>query len=132
MSKTEKISVRPYKEEDEEAVRSLHELSFPFPDLKNPMYFVKDVIEKDGKIIALGTARLTCEGIAILDPKLSDEEKTEAIKLLLALALMKCQKFGLYDLHAFLAGPHAESFREILKKHFGFEDCEGLPLVLRF
>jgi hypothetical protein len=100
--------------------------------LRNPLYFVKDVLEEKGKIIALGTARITCEGIAIIDPSLEKAAKIEAIKMLLSLALMKCQKFGLYDLHAFLAGPQSEDFKWILKKHFGFEDCEGLPLVLRF
>ncbi len=124
--------IRPYTPEDEPRIRAIHHLDFPFPDLRNPLYFAKDVLEKDNKIIALGTARFTCEGIAIVDPTLNQGDKVEAIKTLLALALMKCQKFGLYDLHAFLTGPHSKDFQEILKKHFGFEDCEGLPLVLRF
>ena len=110
------MKIRAYKPEDLEACKELHAkqgFDYKFPDLANPLFFIKAVGEEDGKVVQAAFAHLTAEIYFLLDPKW----KTPQERLLAFLAMQDVGKAlaykpgGLEDLHAFVP-PQIE-------KHFG-------------
>ena len=128
------MNIRPYTEEDLEAVRSIHERcsDFPLPDLKHPLYVVKEIAERNGKIVALGLIRVTSEAVVIMDLDEPRSVRAEAVVDLIGTGIFKSQKLGLDEMHAFLTGEITHSFADVLKRKFAFQDVEGIPLTLRY
>lgn len=124
------MTIRPFKFEDLEAIRSLGERysDFPFPDVNDPLYTVKEVAEVDGKIIGAGLLRMTSEAVLILDLKCPQIQRAYAIERLLYTGIQKSQ---IDEIHTFLTGEMAHNFASFLRRKFGFEDVRGIPLVLR-
>ena len=62
--------IRAFEEKDLAAVKALHAaqgLNYAFPDLSNPLWFVKFVDEREGKIVQAVLAHLTAEIYFMLD-----------------------------------------------------------------
>lgn len=127
------MDTRPLEVKDIPSIRSIHERSsdFPFPNLDNPLYIVKEVIENDGKIIGLGLIRLTSEAVVILDLDEPRKIRARAIEELLRVGIMKSQKLGIDEINSFLTGEITHSFADVLRRKFGFVNCEGIPLTLK-
>lgn len=122
--------IREYKDGD--LIRSLREQSFPIPDLSNPLYNEIHTVESEkGRIVGVGALKLTCEAIIMLDHNLPILTRAKAVEELIQLGIMKCQKHGLDEMHAFLTGPASSTFADLLKEKFAFERIVGEPLVLR-
>ena len=84
------------------------------------------VVEKNNTILSFGIIRSNME--AILYASGSPREKVQALKLLLNKAEEDARKWD-YKYLDILAKD--EAFAEILIKHFGFERCNGIPLIKR-
>jgi hypothetical protein len=79
--------LRDYSPSDFEAIRAIHEqtsINYQFPDINQPLFLVKKVLEVDGVVRAAGGAYIEAEMYLWMDN--SDwaypEEKMEAVKLL--------------------------------------------------
>src|SRR6266571_7719869 len=122
--------VRPLMAEDITKVRSIHERSsdFPLPDFCDSHYVIKEVAVKNDKIIGVGLLRTTSEAILILDLDEARSDRAQAIEELLRTGIWKCQKIGIDEIHSFLTGEITYSFADVLKRKFGFVNCEGIPL----
>lgn len=62
--------IREYKPEDLAELVRMHEemgMHYPFPDLKDPIFFAKLVLESDGKVEQAIVLRGTCEAYMFLD-----------------------------------------------------------------
>jgi hypothetical protein len=121
--------IRDMETRDVERVRSLTEL-FPQRDFNRRHYVVRDVAEEKKEVVACGLLRVTSEIILILDKSKSKRIRGEAISRLLGDGIFKGQRLGLDEMHAFLLGDDAHSFAHVLKNRFGFQDVDGIPLVL--
>lgn len=82
------------------------------------------VIETDSGIIAFGAIRSNME--AILYPSGSLREKVESLKILLNKAEEDTVNHGYHYLDVLAKD---EKFAQILIEHFGFERCNGIPLI---
>ena len=72
--------VREYTESDLEALRAMHAsqgFAYPFPDLADPIFVSKLVLEDDrGKPVMAALARLTCEMYLLIDrAQVADAER---------------------------------------------------------
>jgi len=105
-------------------------LDFPFPLLSNGLYCVQKALLDHDKVVGAAFLRLTCEATLILDPKLNDLTKaaliSESFKELKAEAT---EKYGLDQVHVFIVPESNVKYAEFLKKHFGFQETIGIPLV---
>src|SRR5690349_11935805 len=109
---------------DEDRIRSINErLPFPPRNLNDPLYISKRIIDIDGEVVAAGLLRLTSEAILMLNPESAKRYKVTALKELINLCKIDCQKFNIDEVHAFLTGD-ADNFSRVLKK-LGFEDATG-------
>lgn len=82
----------------------------------------------DGDILmASGFVKLFIEAIIATEQDASINDRVKAIKLLLNDLIAWCKEKRVEQIHIF---PSDEKFAEILKTHFGFEDCKVKPLVL--
>jgi hypothetical protein len=64
-------AVRQYRNEDLDRLREIHRrqaFGYPFPDLSNPLFVSKLVLEMDGTVVMASLARLTCEMYLLVDP----------------------------------------------------------------
>lgn len=127
------IKIRNLEPNDEAKVRSIHERcsDFPMPQLDHPLYIAKGIIERDGKVIGLGMIRLTSEAIVILDLDEPRSVRAKAIEEILRTGIYQCQSHGIDEVHTFLTGEITHSFADVLKRKYGFVDCEGIPLTLK-
>ena len=125
--------VRPYQESDLEQVQSIHEKcsDFPFPRIDGPLYVVRETILSRDKIIGVGLLRLTSEAVIILDLDEPRSVRARALEQLINTGIHKSQKLGIDEMHAFLTGEITHSFADVLRRKFGFVDCEGIPLTLK-
>jgi hypothetical protein len=101
---------------------------FPL-DNYNHLYPIKGSLEIDGELIGSFFVKLTSETSLIFAPEVSSLNRARALKEIFHLAAKRLVDLGLNDNHIFLKDQ--ESLGKILKKHFGFEDVVGTPLVLR-
>lgn len=125
--------IRSYQESDLEQVLAIHKRSsdFPMPAIDQPLYVVKEVAVIEDKVIGLGLIRISSEVITILDLDQPRSVRARAVQKLLETGIFKSQKLGIDEMHAFLTGEITHSFADVLKRKFGFVDCEGIPLTLK-
>ena len=107
--------VREYKEGDLDALRRMHAqqgFDYPFPDLANPLFVSKLVVEDDeGRAVMASLARLTCEMYLLVTP--GEGKPRERYDRLLALHSAGERDLlarGLHDAHAWLPPPIANKF----------------------
>ena len=109
------VLVRPYTEADLDALRRMHALQgfdYAFPDLANPLFVSKLVVEDDdGRAVMASLARLTCEMYLLVAP--GEGKPRERYARLVALHRAGERDLvarGLEDAHAWLPPPIAKKF----------------------
>jgi len=108
--------VRPYTESDLEALRHMHAsqgFDYPFPDLADPIFVSKLVLEDDaGKNAMASLARLTCEMYLLVDreARVPPDRRWAQLLALHAAGERDLAARGLDDAHAWLPPPVAKRF----------------------
>ena len=108
------MQVRAYTEGDLEAVRAMHaaqEFGYAFPDLADPLFLVRSVVEEDGRPRMAAFLRLTAEAYLLADPR--EGSPRQRWRWLLALHETVRQEVaarGLADVQAFLPPRVARAF----------------------
>jgi len=91
--------------------------------------FIKRSIIQDGKLVGSIFVKKTTETALIFEGNISPLNRARALKEIFHFLAFELVKQGFNDTHIFL--DNLDSYGELLKKHFGFEDVIGKPLVLR-
>jgi uncharacterized protein YktB (UPF0637 family) len=71
------VRIRNYEEKDFAQVKALHEamgLDYRMPDLQSPLFIIRQVAELDGKIVAVGAAKIETELYMWLNRSVGDPE----------------------------------------------------------
>ena len=108
------MQVRAYTEGDLEAVRAMHAaqgFGYAYPDLADPLFLVRSVIEEDGRPRMAAFLRLTAEAYLIADPR--EGSPRQRWRWLLALheaVRQQAAARGLADVQAFLPPRVARAF----------------------
>ena len=98
---------------------------FPIPKFENLL--TQAVILENEKIVAFGMVKAFAEAILILDHNQPKRTKILALQNLMLEAIRGSKEHNMTQLHAFIKDAH---FEDLMKKHYGFEDCSGKALVL--
>ena len=108
------MEVRAYTEGDLESLRAMHaaqEFGYPFPDLADPLFLVRCVVEEDGRPRMAAFLRLTAEAYLLADPR--EGSPPQRWRWLLALheaVRQQAAARGLADVQAFLPPRVARAF----------------------
>lgn len=108
------MEVRAYTEGDLESLRAMHaaqEFGYPFPDLADPLFLVRCVVEEDGRPRMAAFLRLTAEAYLLADPR--EGSPRQRWRWLLALhESVRCEAAarGLGAVQAFLPPRVAHAF----------------------
>lgn len=106
--------IREYTNADSSALQRLHVeqgMPYRFPDLSNPLFLTKLVIERDSQIVAALLLRLTSEAYLLLDPRAgTPRERWQSLLLLHEAARGDAARRGLDDAHAWLPPQVAHAF----------------------
>jgi hypothetical protein len=100
--------------------------NFPFPNIKDKLYFSKKIAYTDGTVVGGGIVKLTCEGILILDENLDIRSRAIASRRIIEELRIECKRLGLEDCHVFVKQQNVKNFLYGL----GFRDCIGEALVI--
>ncbi len=100
------MHIRPYQSSDLADLERIHEqqlLGYEFPDLENPLYFVKLVATSDrGRLLGALIFRLTSEVIAMIDPGLNRVTAGLAIHKMAEQGEVDLLGKGMDEVHAFV------------------------------
>lgn len=113
--------IREYQESDLDALRAIHAaqgFDYSLPDLENPLFVSKLVLQDDatGTIRAAALLRLTAEAYLLLDPcHGTPRDRWNAMLALHAATERDAWQRGLEDVHAWLPPPIARKFGRRLK-----------------
>lgn len=123
--------VRNLQFRDLEKIQDWCPKEYPFPDLTSGLYCSqKALLAPDGKLEGAALLKLTCEAVLIIDPSLGNLEKARLVKeSFKSLSVEAGESYGL-DQVQFVLRPGDEHYGKILRKHFGFRDQPGIPLIL--
>jgi hypothetical protein len=106
--------IRPFTDSDLPSLRHLHAqqgMPYRFPDLSNPLFLTKLVVERDSQIAAALLLRLTSEAYLLLDPCAgSPRQRWQSLLLLHEAARGDAARRGLDDAHAWLPPQVARAF----------------------
>lgn len=127
------MEIRDLNLRDYITLEKLHDKvsEFPIPNPSNKLNIVKKAIYDDGNFIGAGFAWNTTEISLIVDDDLSSIKRAKAVKLLFDTLLKELVGLGYEDSHVFVIPKTDVKYAELLKKHFGFIDDEGIPLYYR-
>jgi len=113
------MRVREYRESDFAQLRVIHAaqgFDYALPDLGNPLFVTKLVLENDGNIVGAALLRLTAEAYLLLDPRAgAPSQRWQSLLALHAATERNAWQRGLEDVHAWLPPPIATKFG----KHLG-------------
>jgi hypothetical protein len=122
------VVVRDMVTEDIPEVRRLWEkqgLDYRFPDMTDPLYFRKKVIQVDGRIVNVIITKVEVETIMINDREWGDtEEKVLAAQLLLDTLVAELKGLGLNQMVAWVP-TKVEKAMEPHLKALGWEPDRG-------
>lgn len=127
--------IRQYTESDLDALRQMHatqNFDYAFPDLTNPLFLSKIVMEEDGRPVMSSLARLTCEIYLLADPR-AGAPRDRYVRLL-ALHRAAAQDLlarGLEDAHAWIPPPIARRFGRRLEDLGWVRDDAWTPYCRR-
>jgi hypothetical protein len=100
------LYIREYQASDLGELERIHQqqgLGYEFPDLENPLYFVKLVATSDrGRILGALVFRLTSEVIALIDPGLNRVTAGLAIHKMAERGESTLLTRGMDEVHAFV------------------------------
>jgi hypothetical protein len=123
--------IREYCESDLDALREMHAsqgFDYPFPDLSDPIFISKLILENEGRPVMASLARLTCEMYLLMDR--SAGKPRERMRHLLAIHSAGEHDLlsrGLDDVHAWLPPPIARRFGRRLETLGWVRDNEWTP-----
>jgi hypothetical protein len=106
------MEVRAYTDADLESLRAMHAaqgFGYAFPDVADPLFLVRSVVEEDGRPRMVAFLRLTAEAYLLADPR----EGSPRQRWLLALheaVRQEAAARGLADVQAFLPPRVARAF----------------------
>jgi len=110
------VIVREYTDADRETLRAMHAaqgFTYPFPDLADPLFLVRAVVEDRGQPRMAALLRLTAEAYLLADPREGTPRERERWRWLLALheaSRAAAAARGLADVQAFLPPEVARPF----------------------
>lgn len=125
--------VREYQECDLDALRAIHAaqgFDYPLPDLNNPLFVTKLVLEDEAtkRIRAAALLRLTAEAYLLLDPRQgTPPERWQSLLALQAATERDAWQRGLEDVHAWLPPPIAHKFGRRLERLGWLRDDAWTP-----
>jgi len=129
------VRVRAYSETDLNELRRIHArqgFEYAFPDLADPIFISKLVVEEDGRVVMSSLARLTCEIYLLADPKAGEPRQRYARMLELHRAAEQdLLSRGLDDAHAWLPPPIAKRFGHRLEALGWVRDDAWTPYCRR-
>jgi len=108
------MQVRAYTEADLQALRAMHAaqgFGYGFPDLNDPLFLVRSVVEEEGRPRMAAFLRLTAEAYLLADP--AEGTPRQRWRWLLALheaVRQEAASRGLSDVQAFLPPRVARAF----------------------
>jgi hypothetical protein len=114
------MKVRAYTDADLDALRAMHAaqgFAYPFPDVADPLFLLRAVVEDGGRPRMAALLRLTAEAYLLADPR--DGAPAERWQWLLALheaTRGAAADRGLADVQAFLPPPVARAFGRRLER----------------
>jgi hypothetical protein len=114
------MKVRAYTDADLDALRAMHAaqgFGYPFPDLADPLFLVRAVVEEGGRLRMASLLRLTAEAFLLADPR--DGAPADRWQWLVALheaTREAAAARGLADVQAFLPPPIARAFGRRLER----------------
>lgn len=111
--------IRNAKEEDLEEIKKLYEMQgfdYPFPNLNEPLFAIKKVVEKDGKIIGAGVIKLQGEAYLFLNPNDSAKSKVQMMNELNDDICLESWKIGLDQISAWIPTEIEGKFKKRLTK----------------
>ena len=113
--------------QDIEEIRKIHsKLGFAWQEPCLHIGTIKCVT--DNKMVGAGFLRPTVEAVMILDPDCDNREKARALYHMMRQAITDTKAINLNEIHAWIK---EESFIEVMKRHYFFEEPRGKSLVLR-
>jgi hypothetical protein len=108
------MSVRAYAEADFEAVRAMHTaqgFGYVLPDVSDPLFLVRSVVEEAGRPRMAAFLRLTAEAYLLADPSEgSPRERWQWLVALHEAVRQEAAARGLADVQAFLPPRVARAF----------------------
>ncbi len=128
--------VRPYTEDDLDALRQIHAqqgFDYAFPDLADPIFISKLVVENDaGRPVMASLARITCEMYLLADPAAgTPRNRYSELIALHAAGKRDLLSRGLDDAHAWLPPPIAKRFGRRLEALGWIRDDAWTPYCRR-
>jgi hypothetical protein len=130
------MHVREYTESDLDALRGMHVrqgFDYAFPNLADPIFVSKLVVEDGGRAVMASLARLTCEMYLLADP--GEGKARERYAWLAELDRAGERDLvtrGLDDAHAWLPPPIARRFGRRLETFGWVRDDAWTPYCRRF
>lgn len=130
------MHIREYRESDLDALVAIHArqgFSYPFPDLRNPLFVAKIVLTDGGEsgpgtVRAAALLRLTAEAYLLLDPaKGTPHERWQSLLALHEATRRDAWQRGLEDVHAWLPPPIAGKFGRRLERLGWIRDDAWTP-----
>jgi hypothetical protein len=115
------VNIRAFEKGDLEAVKKMYDpsLGYEFPDLENPLFFIKIVGEQDGQIVQGAFAHLTAEIYFLLRKDVSTPQQRHLwfLEMQEVGRELARKPGGLDDLHAFLPPQLERAFAKRLMVH---------------
>jgi hypothetical protein len=130
------MKIREYTSSDLEVLRMIHlrqAFDYKFPDLENPLFVSKLILEDGlGGIAMASLARLTCEIYLLADPfHSSPRERLENLITLQLAARRDLVQRGLEDAHAWVPPKISRRFGRRLMKLGWARDDKWTPFSIR-
>ena len=111
---TESGRVREYQPGDWQALRAMHQaqgFDYAFPELSDPIFLSKLVVEANGRVVMASLLRLTAEVYLLHDPRAgTPRERWQWLLALHRAAEQDAYDRGLADAHCWLPPKIARSF----------------------
>lgn len=114
---------RPRKEDSDKIEKIANRYEFVLPN----KFHSAAVIEENNEVIAFGMIRLILDAIMVVENG-SKRDIVESLNLLMQCAVIDAVNLGHNEVHVFVRD---RKFADILKKHFKFEEVEGISLFLK-
>lgn len=124
------MPVRDYRPEDFESLKKIHEqggLDYNFPNIETPLFFVKKVMEIEGKVVGAVLWRMEAETYLLLDKEsgLTPQENMEVLRELQAEGLNELWMQGIDNCVAWIPKGVEKYFSKRLLQLGWNKDREG-------